>query len=64
MSTESLVAWEERDEVLRRRYQEALQAGMKDKDADLFARSDVDVGELRRVVRKGCPKRLIAKLVL
>ena len=56
--------WEEQDEVLRRRYHEALEAGMKDTDAHQFARSGNDVGELRRVVRKGCPRRLVARIVL
>jgi len=64
MSKESLVAWEERDEVLRRRYQEALEAGMTDLEADRFARSDRDIGDLRRAVSKGCPKTLIARVVL
>ncbi len=56
--------WHEHDEVLRRRYHEALEAGMKDTDAHRFAQSGNDIGELRYVVRKGCPRRLIARIVL
>jgi hypothetical protein len=64
MSKESLVGWDERDEVLRRRYQEALDAGMSDRDADVFSRSERDIGHLRWVVLKGCPKQLVAQIVL
>ena len=64
MDGENLVAWEERDEVLRRRYHEALAAGMCDQDADRFARSDTDVGLLRRCVKGGCPVALIPQVVL
>lgn len=60
----SVGSWEEQDEVLRRRYHEALEAGMKETDAHRFAQSGNDVGELRRMVRAGCPRRLIARIVL
>lgn len=61
---ENLIEWSESDEVLRRRYLEALEAGLKDLDAQRFAESDRDIGELRRAVKKGCPPRLLARIVL
>lgn len=56
--------WDERDEVLRNRYEEAVSAGMNNIDALFFAASNTDVGMLRKAVRKGCPPRLIARIVL
>lgn len=50
--------------VRSRRYWEALDAGLSDPEARLFADSDVDVGELRRLVEKGCGPELIARIVL
>jgi hypothetical protein len=65
MAEENLVArWEERDEVLRWRYNEAREAGMSDVDANRFAHSRIDLGELRRAVKKGCPPEFIAQVVL
>jgi hypothetical protein len=56
--------WNEQDEVLRRRYEEALAAGLDTTDAHTFAVSDRDIGELRRAVQKGCPPQLLARIVL
>jgi len=56
--------WAEQDEVLRRRYEEALAAGLRDVDAHTFATSGSDIGELRRAVKKGCPPKLLARIVL
>lgn len=56
--------WNERDEVLRRRYEEALAAGLGEVDAHRFATSDTDVGQLRKAVKKGCPPTLLARIVL
>ncbi len=50
--------------VRRRRYWEAIDAGLTTVEARLFADSDVDVGELRRLVDKGCGPELIARIVL
>lgn len=63
MSKENLV-WNEHDEVLRRRFHEALEAGMSGEDALLFAESSSDIGELRKIVRSGCPPQLIPRIVL
>jgi hypothetical protein len=48
----------------RRRYQEAVDAGWTKIEAQLFADSDIDVGELRRLVRDGCPPHLAAAILL
>ncbi len=50
--------------VRRRRYWEAVDAGLTTIEARLFADSEVDVGELRRLVDKGCGPELIARIVL
>ena len=55
---------DEQLEVVRRRYNEARQAGLPIAEATLFAESDQDVGELRRLVDKGCGPALIARIVL
>jgi hypothetical protein len=46
------------------RMAEALQAGLSVEQAEAFAESAVDVGELRRLVRDGCPPELIARILL
>ena len=51
-------------EVFRRRYVEARQAGLEHVEAEAFAGSTVDVGDLRRLVEAGCPPVLIARLLL
>ena len=51
-------------EVYRRRYTEARLAGLEHQDAIRFARSDRDVGELRRLVEKGCPVDKLRAIVL
>lgn len=51
-------------EVLRRRYQEARKAGLSIAEAQLFSESDIDVGQLRRLVRAGCPPAVIAKIIV
>lgn len=55
---------DEQDEVLRRRFDEALAAGLTPHEAYRFAVSDFDVGILRKAVAKGCPPTLIARIVL
>jgi hypothetical protein len=47
-----------------KRYDEAIAAGLDQHQAREFADSDTDVGELRELVRRGCPPELIARLVL
>jgi hypothetical protein len=56
--------WSEQDEVLRRRYEEALAAGLNSVDAHSFAISGCDIGQLRKAVKNGCPPQLIARIVL
>lgn len=51
-------------EVFRRRYMEARQAGLEHVEAETFASSDVDIGELRRLVRGAATPTQIARLLL
>lgn len=51
-------------EVLRRRYTEARRAGLTIIEARLFADSDGDVGELRKLVAKGATPAQIRAIVL
>ena len=51
-------------EVFRRRYTEARQAGLEHTDAETFAASSIDVGELRRLVKGGATPTQIARLLL
>jgi ATP-dependent helicase YprA (DUF1998 family) len=55
--------YDERREVLRRREQEALRAGLTVVEAKLFAESGQDIGTLRALVRQGCPPELIARII-
>jgi len=55
---------DEQLEVVRRRYTEARKAGLTIIEAKLFAESDADVGELRRLVRAGCPVETLRAIVL
>jgi len=55
---------DEQLEVLRRRYTEARRAGLTIAEATLYAESDADVGELRRLVRDGCPVETLRAIVL
>ncbi len=55
---------DEQARVRRRRYWEALEAGLTEVEARLFAESPADVGELRRLVKDGCPLETIRRIVL
>ena len=55
---------DEMAEVLRRRRREALEAGLSQVEARLWAESDRDIGELRRLVEAGCPPELLARVLL
>ncbi len=46
------------------RYDAARAAGLTLVEAKLFADSNVDIGELRRLHAAGCPPDLLARLVL
>lgn len=48
----------------RRRFQEALDAGLPVAAAFEFAHSQADIGELRALVKAGCPADTIARIVL
>ena len=50
--------------VLLNRYREAREAGLTVVEARLFAESDRDVGELRKLVRAGCPVETLRAIVL
>lgn len=53
-------------EIIRRnRRLEARQAGMSRAESEMFADCDnIDVGHLRELVRVGCPKELLASILL
>jgi hypothetical protein len=51
-------------EVRRRRYKEARAAGLSLVESQLFADSETDIGELRRLVRDGCDPALMASILL
>ncbi len=55
---------DEQARVRRRRYWEALDAGLTEVEARLFSESPADIGELRRLVKDGCPLETIRKIVL
>lgn len=46
------------------RFDEAVRAGLTDVEARLFAESDRELGELRRLVKAGCPVEQIRAIVL
>ena len=55
---------EELLDVWGNRYREARHAGLDHDDAIRFARGHQDIGELRKLVRDGCPLRLLREIVL
>ena len=59
-----VVCWDECDEVLRKRYEEAFEAGLKAQQALEWACSTADVGVLRKCVKGKCSPMLIARIVL
>jgi hypothetical protein len=50
--------------VFLKRYTEACEYGLTKREAYLFATSSTDVGELRRLVRSGCPPIVGAQILL
>lgn len=50
--------------VITRKFLEARAAGLTRVEARLFAESNGDVGELRKLVKNGCPPATIAKIVI
>jgi hypothetical protein len=57
LADEQLALWEWR-------YNAACDAGLAFVEAQEFAESHVDIGELRRLQTAGCPPHLIARLLL
>ena len=51
-------------QVVLWRQEQAVKAGLSWLEARVWADSDGDVGELRRLVEAGCPVSLLARLVL
>lgn len=54
---------DEHQEAVRRRYKEARAAGLSIVEAKLFAESNADVGQLRKLVAGECPPRLIFEIL-
>jgi hypothetical protein len=50
--------------VFYNRYWEARKAGLTMVEAKLFASSSEDIGQLRKLVAKGCPVDTIRRIVL
>jgi membrane-associated PAP2 superfamily phosphatase len=55
---------DERALMYRRRYREARRAGLTIVEAQLFASSRADIGQLRRLVAADCPPDLIRRIML
>lgn len=56
--------WSEQTRVYLWRYREARLAGLTIIEARLFAESDADVGQLRKLVQLACPVETIRRIVL
>lgn len=55
---------EENWEVIRRRYAEARMAGLSVVESQLFADSGQDIGQLRKLVKAGCPVETLRLIVI
>ena len=62
--TEETVELSERGRVVLHRYAEAREFGLTRLEARLYAESEIDVGELRRLKRLGCPPIVAARILL
>jgi hypothetical protein len=51
-------------DVLHWRRREALAAGLTRVEASLYAESEIGAEELRHLIELGCPKELLAKVLL
>lgn len=58
------LADDEEQRVWANRYTEALKAGMSPLEADTFAASTLDIGELRRLIDNGCDGPTAARILL
>lgn len=63
LPTQALPFDDELLEVRRRRYREAIDAGLTVAEARIFSVNGEDVGLLRRLVQLGCPEEYIAAIV-
>jgi hypothetical protein len=54
----------EQQRVVDRRFDEARSAGLTLVEARLFAESDADVGQLRKLAASGCPAAQIAAILI
>ena len=50
--------------IYNRRFDDARAAGMPFEDAECFAHSDIDIGELRKLVKSGCAPELLGRILL
>lgn len=50
--------------VYYNRYHEAKKAGLTIAERRLFAASETDISQLRKLVSAGCPPELIAQIIL
>lgn len=55
---------EEYRHVVSWRFLQARRVGLTHVEARLFAESDADLEQLRRLATKGCPATLIARIML
>lgn len=54
----------EQKQMLKWRRRCAVEAGMSPLEARMFAESDIDLEELRRLVKTGCPAEMIGRILL
>lgn len=59
-----LVTRTEQEEVELHRLKEALRLGFKFSEAAMFATSQADTGELRRLISAGCPPETAARILI
>jgi hypothetical protein len=64
LPTQALPFDDELLEVRRRRYHEAIDAGLTVAEARIFSDNGEDVGLLRRLVALGCPPEYLAAIVV
>lgn len=63
-ATDTPVKMSERSAVILHRYLEARKAGLTPNEARIFAHDNgIDVGELRRLIKRGCPKEWLAGIL-
>ena len=64
MAETSEIELDELGKVTLHRYKEAREFGLTMVEARLYADSQIDASELRRLKRKGCPPRLAEEILL